>query len=184
MKKKNKSDLRIIKTKKNIRQAFIKMLCEMDYEKITVQELSKRAMIDRKTFYAHYDTLDTLLEELQHEMAKNFMERTKNMKRPRDIDKVTREFFLYSEELGELGEKLNCSESRLSQEIKSEIMSEMWKTSIPDNIFLQNILVSFVSQSTLAIYRQWTADKKKIPLEEIIKIATDLICNGVNGLYR
>ena len=42
--------------------------------------------------------------------------------------------------------------------------------------------VIYVSQSTLEIYKQWVADGKKIPLEDIIQIATKLICSGVNGL--
>ena len=37
----------------------------MDYEKITVRELTDRAMINRKTFYLHYETLDELLEEVR-----------------------------------------------------------------------------------------------------------------------
>ena len=36
-------------------------------------------------------------------------------------------------------------------------------------------------KSTLAIYKQWVADGKKIPLEDIISIATQLICHGING---
>lgn len=47
---------------------------------------------------------------------------------------------------------------------------------------MQNILMTYVAQSTLAIYKQWIADGKKIPLDEIIEIATQLICNGSNGL--
>ena len=42
--------------------------------------------------------------------------------------------------------------------------------------------MTYVAQSTLEIYKQWIADGKKIPLEEIIQIASRLICNGVNGL--
>ena len=172
-----------MKTQKNIRQVFIEMLCEMDYEKITVKELSKRAMIDRKTFYSHYDNLDALLEEIQHEMAQKFIERTKNMKRPQDIDKVTREFFLCAEELGKLGEKLNCNDNNIGKQITDKIMNETWKFSKANkNPYYQNIIMSFVSQATLAIYRQWISDKKQIPLEEIIELATNLICEGINNL--
>ena len=178
----NKNDLRVLKTKRSIREAFIEMLCEMDYEEITVKELTARAMINRKTFYAHYDSLDNLLEELQHETAQKFIERTKNMKRPRDIDKVTREFFIFSEELGKLGEKLNSSDTHLREKIQHEIMTQTWekKLSKPDDIFFQNVITSFVAQGTLVIYRQWTADGKKIPLEDIINLATDLICHGIS----
>ena len=181
---KNQNDLRILKTRQNIRKTFIDMLCEMDFEKITVKELAKRAMINRKTFYAHYDNLNILLSELQKEMSQKFSERTKNMERPRDIDKVTREFFTYSEELGEFGEKLNCSSS-IGQKITNELMQPAWNLPVKYSTFeIQNIIKTFVSQATLAIYRQWTKDGKKLSLEEIIELTSNLICNGVNNLGK
>ena len=60
---KKKEDLRVRKTKKAIRDAFEEMICEMDYEQITIKELAARAQINRKTFYLHYTDLDDLLRE-------------------------------------------------------------------------------------------------------------------------
>lgn len=126
--------------------------------------------------------MDSLLQEVQSEMAVNFIKRTEGMKRPRDMDKVTREFFLYSEELGKLGERLNCCGNYLSQQITDEIMRQTWEETSHKNPSLQNIVMAFVSQATLTIYRQWVADGKQIPLKGIIEIATELICHGTNGL--
>ena len=178
-----KTDLRVIKTKRNIKQAFIEMLCEMDYEQITVQALTQRAMVNRKTFYSHYDNLDELLHELQLEMAQDFAKRTKRFNRPQDMDEITREFFLISEELGRLGEAINLNDSHVRKDITNELMNQNWnfppKYSSP---YAQNIIKSFISQATLAIYRQWIADGKKLSLEEVINLATKLICDGVGGL--
>ena len=108
------------------------------------------------------------------------------MKRPHDIDKITREFFLSSEELGKLGERITCSGSYhyISRRITSDIMSQTWGSDkeAAEDPYLQNIVMTFVSQSTLAIYKQWVADKKKIPLDKMIEIAVKLICKGVEGL--
>ena len=35
----SKEDLRVIRTKEAIRKTFEEMICEMDYEKITIKEL-------------------------------------------------------------------------------------------------------------------------------------------------
>ena len=153
-----KVDLRIQRTKDSIRKTFEEMICEMDYEQISIKELAQRARINRKTFYLHYNTLDDLLREIQNEMAQNFIKRTQGLERPRDMDKITREFFLYSEELGKRSSIICCPP------------------------YIQNIIMTYAAQSTLEIYKQWVADGKKIPLEDIIKIATRLICNGINGL--
>ena len=71
-----KEDLRIQRTREAIRTTFEDMICEMDYEQISIKELAQRARINRKTFYLHYNTLDNLLRELQNEMAQNFIKRT------------------------------------------------------------------------------------------------------------
>ena len=43
-------DIRVKKTIISIRNAFCEMICEMDYERITVKELCERAMINKKPF--------------------------------------------------------------------------------------------------------------------------------------
>lgn len=182
-----KEDLRVQRTKESIRKTFEEMICEMDYEQITIKELTERARINRKTFYLHYNTLDDLLREIQNEMAQNFIKRTQSLERPRDMDKITREFFLCSEELGKIGEKITCSGNYkyISRKITNDIMNQTWKTesaSSAENPYVQNIVMTYAAQSTLEIYKQWVADGKKIPLEDIIRIASQLICNGINGL--
>ena len=62
---KDREDLRVVKTREAIRDAFQTMICEMDYDQITVKELARRARINRKTFYSHYTGLDDLLQQLQ-----------------------------------------------------------------------------------------------------------------------
>lgn len=161
------------------------MICEMDYEQISIKELTKRANINRKTFYLHYNTLDDMLREVQNELAQAFIDRTKGLERPRDLDKITREFFLSHEELGRLGERITCSGSYhyISRRITNDIMEQVWKED-KSNPYIQNIYMTYVSQSTLAIYKQWGADGKKIPLEDIIQLTIKLVCNGANGMAQ
>ena len=45
-------DIRVKKTMISIRNAFCDMICEMDYERITVKELCERAMINKKRIIA------------------------------------------------------------------------------------------------------------------------------------
>ena len=124
-----KVDLRIQRTKDSIRKTFEEMICEMDYEQISIKELAQRARINRKTFYLHYNTLDDLLREIQNEMAQNFIKRTQGLERPRDMDKITREFFLCSEELGKIGERITYSGNYkyISRKITNDIMNQTWK---------------------------------------------------------
>jgi len=49
-----KTDLRIIKTHKALREAFSHLLGEKKFEAVTVNELCDRAMVRRATFYKHF----------------------------------------------------------------------------------------------------------------------------------
>ena len=182
-----KEDLRVQRTKETIRRTFTEMICEMDYEQITIKELTERARINRKTFYLHYNGMDDLLRAMQNEMAQEFIQRTQNLERPRDMDKITREFFLRSEELGKFGEKLLCSGNYhyISRRITNDILGQTWekdKERPEIDPYVHNILKAFVAQSTIEIYKQWVADGRKIPLEQMIELTTKLICNGVHSL--
>ena len=80
-----KEDLRVRKTKEAIHNAFKAMICEMDYDRMTIKELAERAQINRKTFYLHYSSLDELLEELQEEIADNFIRQKVSYSSMKDI---------------------------------------------------------------------------------------------------
>ena len=177
-------DLRITRTRDAIRRAFTDMICEMDYEQITIKELTERAGVNRKTFYLHYDSLDDLLGEMQNEMTKRFMARIRDLRPPYDMDKITRAFYLSMEESGKFGERLACSGNYhyINRRMVNAVMKDTWKEENrkAKDPYLQNIVMAYVSQSTLAIYRQWIADNKRIPLEDIIQTTITLVCNGLN----
>ena len=46
-------DLRIVKTKQQIKQAFLSLRAQYLPEKIKVKDICERAMINKTTFYAH-----------------------------------------------------------------------------------------------------------------------------------
>lgn len=69
---KQKVDLRIIKTKKSLYEALISLLEEKEYEEIKVSDICQKALINRSTFYAHfndkYDLLDSFLNDLKQSL--------------------------------------------------------------------------------------------------------------------
>ncbi len=60
-------DLRIVKTRKNIREAFLQLRAETPLEKIRVANLCKLALINKTTFYKHYQDIYALSEEIENE---------------------------------------------------------------------------------------------------------------------
>lgn len=69
-----KEDRRIRRTRSSIRRAFLELLNEKEYSQITVTELSERADINRKTFYAYYSGIEELLWDLEKDLLADYGE--------------------------------------------------------------------------------------------------------------
>jgi len=65
----NENDLRVIRTKESIRNAFLELLAQKPLDKITVTELAKTARINKGTFYLHYQDID----DLYNHVLENFL---------------------------------------------------------------------------------------------------------------
>ena len=186
---KGHEDLRVVKTIEGIKTAFEELICEKDYDRITVKELCDRARINKKTFYHYYETLDALLAELQTELSAGYLERIKNFSLPEDLDKVNREFFLFSSEQGLAYEKItiNGNWHSVRDEMVEEINDAGWGKSkkyqkLSD--FEKKLLMGFINSAVLTAYRQWVEDGKTMPLEEVIDMTNRIVLGGVNGFFK
>lgn len=70
----SKVDRRIIKSQEAIKKALNELMIEKKFDQITIQEISDRANVSRRTIYLHYidkfDLLDKLMEEHIYELRK------------------------------------------------------------------------------------------------------------------
>ena len=76
----NKSpDLRVVKTHKAIREAFIMLLSEQEYNDIAIQAILDRAKVNRATFYKYYsgkgDLARQMIDDFKQEVSQLFQDR-------------------------------------------------------------------------------------------------------------
>ena len=73
-KEENKKDLRVIKTENLLYATLIDLLKEKTFEEIKVSDICNKALINRSTFYAHYQDKYELvvgfISTLKSELAK------------------------------------------------------------------------------------------------------------------
>jgi len=186
---KGHEDLRVVKTIEGIKSAFESLICEKDYGKITVKELCDLARINKKTFYHYYETLDALLAEMQVELSGEYIERIKDYELPSDLDKVNREFFLYSAEQGLAYEKITCSGTyhAIRDDMVANVNNAGWgksKKYIALSGYEKKLLMGFVNNAVLTAYRQWVEDGKTMPLEDVIELTNRVVLGGVNGFFK
>ena len=179
-------DLRVQKTIEAIRSVFGQMICGMDYHEMTVKELCERAKINKKTFYRYYPTMDDLLLELQMEISSEYIEQISHYRLPEELDKVNEAFFRYSIGKGEVYEKITCAASYVS--IRNTMIDRVneatwhksaWFNNIPE--WQRHMIIVYVQYTIVELYKQWVADGKKTPVEEVIQLSNQLICTGIDG---
>lgn len=184
-----KTDLRVLRTRKAIRDAFCSMIMEMDYQDITIKELTRRAMINRNTFYLHYSSIDALLRELQDEIAGTFIEEQVSYTRMTDLRRMIRVFFEYMATRSPLQDRLLCSGSYqfFYDRINRQIMEHrklVNRGAFGMDEAAENIVFAYYGGITAILYRQWAADGKKLSLEKVIQLATRLICDGMSSVVQ
>lgn len=190
MKRPGHEDLRVQRTLSAIYQAFEELICQKDYEKITVTELAKLAMINKKTFYRYYPSLDDLLGEMQETYAQSYIQLIRDYRLPEDLEKVQRTFFEYSAQQGQAYDKITISHSAYSdirQDMIDMVMAATWSQSAQLQAlssFQKISLLNFIQQTTLSIYRQWVEEGKVTPLEDVIHTSVLLTEKGILALLN
>ena len=175
----DKTDRRIVKTKENIRKAFLQLIQSKEFHKITVTELANIANIDRKTFYLHYNSIGDILKEFEAELASKAMILLKAHK---NFDMT---FFLQGlnkimmEDIG-LYHRISetTSYSFLQTECK-DILKNTIKESFYDKTDMTarkfNVYAEYIASGIIGIYTDWLRSNSRTSLEELTDTAKDAV---------
>lgn len=150
-------DLRIEKTEKAIKNAFIKLRAKKTLEKITVKELCAEACVNKSTFYAHYADIYDLSESIEKETVMSIINSIEHLKDYtfENSDAFTRALclaFLSQISLIKIlfsGKEQNHLANQLDRELKKVIFRKYpeYKNDIE-----KNILLSYCIQGTYHAY--------------------------------
>ncbi|WGE89932.1 TetR/AcrR family transcriptional regulator [Actinobacillus arthritidis] len=92
-----KQDLRVQKTHKVIRTAFMELLKEKPFENIAIQEILERALVNRNTFYKYYsgksDLAGVMINEFKAEYANLIDKRKQTLDLNKFIDDILPQFY-------------------------------------------------------------------------------------------
>ena len=153
-----------VRSRRMIRQAFMELLGEKPFEKITVSDIVKRADINRSTFYAHYPDIYGLVEEILDEVM-DFTQQFRGQLQfgsffqdPRPVlDSIVR----LLEENQELYKRLGRSEFAMQQlpKLKQTFVRQVMESSdIPETVRnspMFPIRIRFFIGGICDVYSQW-----------------------------
>jgi len=175
---KNINDLRVVKTRKAICNAFTKLLAQKDYRAITITDIAKLADVNRKTLYNYYSSTDDILKDIVDRSLTHLLGNT--------IDKVDFKSLFQNPEI--LFKKLNGlieedfdtyaalfkieEPGNLLQKIEfmlKEKMIAFFLDKNPNDTANIMLFCEYTSAGMMSAYRYWFNSSQKMPLEELSK---------------
>lgn len=167
--KEKKLDLRIQKTRKNLYEALLYLMEENAFEKIKVSDICEKALVNRSTFYAHFEDKYMLLDSLITDLIDNLKQ---------DLNKKsissTKEYYIEVM-------KLLFDHIEEKREIYKLIMIHNKNSIAMDMIYgtLNDVMMQRVKEQKIKEY--------KIPIDFIIKFYLGAIFNvgmeWIKGYY-
>ena len=124
-----------------------------------------------------------MLEETEKRFGTAYIERTRGLRYPNDLERITREFLEFSAEQGPLYDAIVCSgrHGDIFMKVVSEMELERYaKSTAPDGWTHEewNLYMKGVTMFQWQWYRQWVEDGRSVPLERMVDIACSLLVNG------
>ena len=174
-----------VRSRRLIREAFLQMLREKELERITVTDIVRRADINRSTFYAHYQDLRAVLEEIQNEATQRTLALVKELR----YDTIFRQPELFMQTLcgpllaenRELYRLLGSSEyARRQIEVMKADFAQSVLTSpdLPASLRGSKpfrIRISFFIAGVFDVYLQWLQGSLDCPVEVVSQEVAALI---------
>lgn len=181
-----KTDLRIIKTKKALYESLLDLMKEQTFEEIKVSEICTNALVNRSTFYAHYNDKYELLVALLNDLKLNLLASLK--RNENEIN--TKEYFMKMLELliNHIDEKrkiysaiLTNNRNGILMDILFDVADKDIKERIEDNKqditkdIPAEIITKFYLGAIINIGIEWIRDNSKYKKEDILKYFAILI---------
>lgn len=187
-KAKRKTDRRVLRTKRNIHNAFLQLLAGKDFEKITVKEIAMLADVDRKTVYNYYTSTQDILEELGGELVKDFESALAKMEFD-TLDDGVKAFEIFTEllesnlEVYGLLMKMEVESNfmgKIKRYFKAKVRGILKNSELPADKL--EMLTEYTTAGLFMAYRYWFNAPRKLPLGEFSKELRYLIVYGL-GAY-
>lgn len=170
----SKVDRRIIKSQEAIKKAIIELMAEKSFDDITIQDITERADLSRKTFYLRYvdkyELLDKLIEEHINELRKAC-----ELESAIDLDyiegyEIWFEFFegnylFFSTMIASKGAP--TFRSRFLEFIVEEVKGEVNTKEGKNQGFNEEVFIQFFSSAFVGLVEWWFKNRMPVPPSEM-----------------
>lgn len=175
-----KEDLRVIKTRKAITEAFRKLALDSDLKNLTVKDITDEAMISRKTFYLHYRGIEDLFIDVQQQFMNEIFESLGSSMNTRNGEEAFRKTLLHLARTPQWS-YLICSRYDY-RHIWDTVDSnpQVFNDFIPNKYYLEYV-IPYLINAIRSLFCQWYQSGMKLPAEKMASLATEIVFSGIRN---
>ncbi len=193
-------DRRVRKSKRAIKQAFIELLKENNLDRITIQQISDLADVNRGTFYLNYEDKYALLDEMENEQIekiKGFVDIRKMDLSTKTSDRFIEDFAnkIIKNVITHIEHNMEFYQVILNLERKSQIeeqLADIVRSNIKhlignkDNVFgiPENYYLSYVVGSMMSMIKYWVSDENRVSVEELVNYVSTIASTGPLSIMK
>lgn len=187
-----KTDRRVIKTKKAIHKAMAQLIAEKDINDITVKEISDLADINRKTFYNYYSGIYQLVDEMEDRVVEYFAGLIKKTDFEKALADPSIVFDMLYETIREHVDFIDAlfadgRNASLMHKVISKLI-EMTSDAAAETFHVDpakaEIIVRFIFAGEIAVYQNWYHSDRQIPIKDVSKSLGVLCTKGIDSLLE
>lgn len=190
-----KTDLRIQRTQKAIIDTFYELLDEKSFNSITVIDICDRALINRGTFYTHFEDKYQLLDKCIYDIMMGFDAEVDKVHGDSDLlvyygdvlDVAMNFLTVHRKRVRTIITKADCSLvfDKVHEMLVNNIVGKVGKLSPREDV--ENIpvqlLAQFFSGGVIQLVKWWLLDESKFAAEDIKYQLTRLVRNTILQYY-
>ncbi len=187
----NKKDLRVVKTQNILYRTLLDLMKEKTFEEIKVSDICNQALVNRSTFYAHYNDKYELLAEFIQELKNSLigeLKKNKNISNTKEYYLEMIKLFLdHIEEKREsylaimIHNRNSITMDIIYDVLDHNITSHLQQdNSIDESPIPRSIIAKFYIGAVVNVGMEWLKDGKTYTKEDLILYFNYLIPNDLS----
>ncbi len=185
-------DRRIVKTRESIHKAYLDLITEKKNAKISISELARRANIDRKTFYLHYNSMDDVFSEYvenKFNRAVIVMEEHHYFQDPFNVEKLIDLLHRFYKEEENLLLAIAGGDSyddfwRKVHDILADRVKDLYAPLVNIDAGEISAFYDFFSAGVIDVYRRWSRGEYSYDLRHLIEKIGVVVRTGLDPLLK
>lgn len=172
------TDLRVVKTQKNLWESLVKLVVDKGYGQVSVMDICKESQVNRSTFYRHFEDKEDLLLRRTDEILFQMAMDSRHVKEVAESRSFTeygeflqiildhRDFFRIM--LGGQGEPQFVDKIMDYLQEVTALKFQQWELNLNEAPVPKDLFLSYIAGAHLYLLKWWINSREPCSIDELI----------------